>query len=193
MSIKKCYRLAKKNLTHQLSQLALYIIRYQYCLFTYRMLEAIESVVEGLPISNISEPVIITQQSFAVSVQQVDILEFTQSGQTFSVNYRGFSDGNQTVNSTDLVFGPTSQQHTASISLPHNLLSTVPNITNNTKITHSVFTTDSLFVRRNNNFLEIGSVIISTTVVGTNRISGLDRPVGLSFLINPVSIVVCVW
>ena len=193
MSIKKLYRLAKKTLTHQLSQLALYIIRYQYYQFIYRMLEAIESVVEGLPISNISEPVIITQQSFAVSVQQLDIVEFTQSGQTFSVNYRGFSDGNQTLNSTDLVFGTTSQQHTASISLPHNLLSTVPNITNNTRITHSVFTTDSLFLRRNNNFLEIGSVIISTTLVGTDRISELDPLVGLSFLINPVSIVVCVW
>ena len=157
------------------------------------MLEAIESVVEGLPISNISEPVIITQQSFAVSLQQLDILEFTQSGQTFSVNYRGFSDRNQTLNSNDLVFGTTSQQHTASISLPHNLLSIISIITNNTRITHSVFTTDSLFLRRNNNFLEIGSVIISTTVVGTDRISELDPPVGLSFMINPVSIVVCVW
>ena len=192
MSIKKPYRLAKKNLTHQLSQLALYIIRYQYCLFTYRMLEAIESVVESIPITNISEPVIITQQSFAVSVQQVDIVEFTQSGQTFSVNYRGFSDGNQTLNSNDLVFGKTSQQHTASISLPHKLLSTVPNITNNTRISHSVFTSDSLFLRRNNNFLMIGSVIISTTVVGTDRINELDPPVGLGFLINPVSIVVYV-
>ena len=191
MSIKKLYRLAKKNLTHQLSQLALYIIQYHYCLFAHRMLEAIESVVEGLPISNISEPVIIRQQSFGVSVQQVDILEFTQSGQTFSVNYRGFLDENKTLNSTDLVFGTTSQQHTASISLPHNLLSTVPNITNNTRITHSVFITDSLFLRRNNNFLEIGSVIISTTVVGTKKISGLDPPVGLSFLINPVSFMVC--
>ena len=152
------------------------------------MLEAIESVVESIPITNISEPVIITQQSFAVSVQQVDIVEFTQSGQTFSVNYRGYSDENQTLNSNDLLFGTTSQQHTASISLPHNLLSTVPNITNNTRITHSVFITDSLFLRRNNNFLEIGSVIISTTVVGTDEINKLDPPVGLSFLINPVSI-----
>ena len=170
----------------------LYTIRYQYCLFIYRMLEVIESVVESIPITNISEPVIITQQSFAVSIQQVDIVEFTQSGQTFSVNYRGFSDGNQTLNSNDLVFGKTSQQHTASISLPYNLLSTIPNITNNTRITYSVFITDSLFLRRNNNFLEIGSVIISTTVVGTDRINELDPPVGLSFLINPVSIVVCV-
>ena len=156
------------------------------------MLEAIESVVESIPITNISEPVIITQQSFAVSVQQVNIEEFTQSGQKFSVNYRGFSDGNQTLNSNDLVFGTTSQQSTATISLPNNLLSTIPNLTNNTRITHSVFTTESLFLRRINNFLEIGSVIISTTVVGTDIISGLDSSVGLSFQINPVSIVVCV-
>ena len=156
------------------------------------MLEAIESVVESIPISNISEPVIITQKSFAVSVQQVNIEEFTQSGQRFSVNYREFSDGNQTLTSNDLVFGITSQQSTATISLPNNLLSTIPNITNNTRITHSVFTTESLFLRRINNFLEIGSVIISTTVVGTDTISGLDPPVGLSFQINPVSIVVCI-
>ena len=156
------------------------------------MLEAIESVVESIPITNISEPVIITQQSFAVSVQQVNIEEFTQSGQRFSVNYRGFSDGNQTLNSNDLVFGTTSQQPTATISLPNNLLSTIPTITNNTRITHSVFTTESLFLRRINKFLEIGSIIISTTVVGTDTISGLDPPVGLSFQINPVSIVVCV-
>ena len=156
------------------------------------MLEAIESVVEGIPITNITEPVIITQKSFAVSVQQVNIEKFTQSGQRFSVNYRGFSDGNQTLNSNDLVFGTTSKQPTAAISLPTNLLSRVPNITNNTRITNSVFTTDSLFLRRINNFLEIGSVIISTTVVGTDTISGLDPPVGLSFLINPVSFVVCV-
>ena len=155
------------------------------------MLEAIESVVESIPITNISEPVIITQQSFAVSVQQVNIEEFTQSGQRFSVNYRGFSDGNQTLNSNDLVFGTTSQQSMATISLPNNLLSIIPNITNNTRITHSVFTTESLFLRRINNFLEIGSVIISTTVVGTDTISGLDPPVGLSFQINPVSIVTC--
>ena len=156
------------------------------------MLEAIESVVESIPITNISEPVIITQKSFAVSVQQVNIEEFTQSGQRFSVNYRGFPDGNRSLNSNDLVFGTTSQQSTATISLPNNLLSTIPNITNNTRITYSVFTTESLFLRRINNFLEIGSVIISTTVVGTDAISGLDPPVGLSFQINPVSIVVCV-
>ena len=152
------------------------------------MLEAIESVVESISIINISEPIVIAQKSFAISVQQVDTKEFAQFGQTFSVNYRGFSDENQTLSSNDLVFGSTSQQSTAVINLPNNLLSALPNITkNNTRITHSVFTTDSLFLRRNNYNLEVGSVIISTTIVGTDVLSGLDPPVDLTFLVNPVS------
>ena len=154
----------------------------------HRMLEAIESIVENIPIMNISEPIVITQKSFAVSVQQVDTEEFTKSGQTFSVNYRGFSDDSQSLSSNDLVFGSTSQQLTAAINLPNNLLSALPNITkNNTRITHSVFTTDSLFLRRNNYNLEVGSVIISTTVVGADVIRKLGTPVNLTFLVNPVS------
>ena len=154
----------------------------------HRMLEAIESVVENIPITNISEPFVITQKSFAVSIQQVKTEEFTQFGQTFSVNYRGFTDENQTLSSNNLAFGSPSQQPTAVINLPNNLLSVLPNIAkNNTRITHSVFTTDSLFLRRNNYNLVVGSVIISTTVVGENRISGLDPPIDLRFLVNPVS------
>ena len=152
------------------------------------MLEAVESVVENIPITNISEPIVITQKSFAVSVQQVNIEEFTQFGQTFSVNYRGFTDENQTLNSNDLVFGSPSQQTTAIINLPNNLLSALPNITkNNTRITHSVFITDSLFLRRNNYNLDVGSVIISTSVVGADTITGLNPPIDLRFLVNPVS------
>ena len=157
-------------------------------MYLFRILEAIESVVENIPITNISEPVIIAQKSFAVSIQQVDIEEFKQFGQTFSVNYRGFTDRNKTLTSDDLVFGMDSQQPTtAAINLPNNLLSTLPNVTNNTRITHSVFTTDSLFLQRHNNFLEVGSVVISTTVVEKDNLRGLNPPVGLRFLANPVS------
>ena len=152
------------------------------------MLEAVESVVDSIPIINISEPIVIIQKSFAVSVQQVDTEEFTQFGLTFSIRYRGYSDESQTLNSNDLLFGSTSQQSAAVINLPNNLLSVLPNITkNNTRITHSVFTTDSLFLRRNNYNLEVGSVIISTTVVGTDMLSQLDPPVELQFLVNPVN------
>ena len=157
------------------------------------MLEAIESVVENIPIANTSEPIVIAQKSFAVSIQQVDTEEFTQSGQTFSVNYRGFSDDSQTLTSNDLVFGSPFKQPTAAINLPNTLLSELPNIAkNNTRITHSVFTTDSLFLRRNNYNLEVGSVIISTTVVGVDMISKLGTPVNLRFLVNPVSLTIII-
>ena len=157
-------------------------------MFLFRILEAIESVVENIPITNISEPVIITQKSFAVSIQQVDIEEFKQFGQTFSVNYRGYTGGNKTLTSNDLVFGMGGSQQptTAAINLPNNLLSTLPNVINNTRITHSVFTADSLFLRRNNNFLEVGSIVLSTTIVGKDTLRGLNPAVNLNFLVNPV-------
>ena len=151
-------------------------------------MEAIESVVESIPITNVSEPIVIAQKSFAVSIQKVNSEEFTQSGQTFSINYRGFSDDSQSLSSNDLVFGSSSQQSTAVINLPNNILSVLPNLAkNNTRITHSVFITDSLFLRRNNYNLEVGSVIISTTVVGADTINKLGIPVNLTFLVNPVS------
>ena len=151
-------------------------------------MEAIESVVENIPLTNTSEPVVISLKSFAVSLQQVNIDEFKQSGQTFSVNFGDFSNDNQSLNSNDLTFGGSNQQPTAAINLPRNLLNGLPNITNNTRITHSVFITDSLFLRRDDNFQEVGSIIISAAVVGTGTIRGLNPPVGLSFMINPVSI-----
>ena len=151
-------------------------------------MEAIESVVENIPLINTSEPVVISLKSFAVSLQQVNIDEFKQSGQTFSVNFGDFSNDNQSLNSNDLTFGGSNQQPTAAINLPRNLLNGLPNITNNTRITHSVFITDSLFLRRDDNFQKVGSIILSAAVVGTDTIRGLNPPVGLSFMINPVSI-----
>ena len=151
-------------------------------------MEAIESVVENVLPTNTSEPTVISQKSFAVSVQQVNIEEFKQSGQMFSVKFGQFSYDNQSLNFNDLTFGGTNQQSTATINLPRNLLNGLPNITNNTRITHSVFITDSLFLRRDDNFQEVGSIILSAAVVGTDTIRGLNPPVGLSFMINPVSV-----
>ena len=150
-------------------------------------MEGIESVVENIPLTNTSEPTVISQKSFAVSVQQVNIEEFKQSGQIFSVNFGDFSNENQSLNFNDLTFGGSNQQSTAAINLPRNLLNGLSKITNNTRITHSVFITDSLLLRRVDNFQEVGSVILSASVVGTDAIRGLKPPVGLSFTINPVS------
>ena len=73
-------------------------------------MEAIESVVENVLPTNTSEPVVISQKSFAVSVQQVNIEEFKQSGQMFSVKFGQFSYDNQSLNFNDLTFGGTNQQ-----------------------------------------------------------------------------------
>ena len=90
-----------------------------------------------------------------------------------------------------MIFGGSDQQQpTAAISLPNNLLRTVPTISNCTKITNAVFITDSLFLRRSRNFLEVGSLIIAASVVGRNNLKELDPPVDLRFLVNPVSIIV---
>ena len=154
-----------------------------------RMLEAVESVTENIPITNTSEPVVISQTFFAVSIQQVDIEEFRHSGETFSVNF-DFEDlltRNESLDSNDIMFGSASEQSTAAITLPNNLLSSIPNLSNNSRITNAVFITDSLFLSRND-ILKVGSLIISAAVVGMSTLEQLQPPVNLRFITNPVSI-----
>ena len=140
---------------------------------------------EDVPIGNPSEPVVITRSAFAVSVQQVDINQFMETGQTFSANLGNFSDVNleKNIDSNDLSFDMRTSQSTASLTLPNILFSA---ISNNTRITHAVFLSDSLFLRRENNDMEVGGIIISASVVGSNSIDRLNPPVTINFLKNPV-------
>ena len=154
-----------------------------------RILEAIGSIVGDIPIENISKPVVNTRRTFAVSVQQVDLNQFMEIGQNFSANLGGFSNlnMNESIDSSDLSFEMrTTTQATASVGLPNSLFSAVPNVTSNTRITHAVFLSDSLFLRRDSNDLEVGGIILSASVVGYNSIESLDSPVSISFLKNPV-------
>ena len=130
----------------------------------------------------------ITRSAFAVSVQQVDLEQFIEIGQIFSANLGTFSDLNVTENidSNDLLFHMGPNQSTASISLPNNLFSAILNVTNNTRITHAVFLSDSLFLRRVNNDLEVGGIIISASVVGSNSVEAIEPPLNITFLKNPV-------
>ena len=84
--------------------------------------------------------------------------------------FANFSNLNtdETIDSSDLSFEKRmTTQATASIRLPNNLFSAVPNVTNNTRITHAVFLSDSfIFLRRDSNDLEVGGIIISASVVG---------------------------
>ena len=137
---------------------------------------------EDIPIGNTSEPVVITRSAFAISAQQVDIDQFMEMGQTFSANITNFSDVNS-VEYIDLSFDMRISQSTASLSLPNILFSA---ISNNTRIINGVFLSDGLFLRRENNDMEVGGIIISASVVGSDSIDGLNPPVTISFLKNPV-------
>ena len=138
------------------------------------------TVVENIPIANVSEPVVLAQSSFAVSAKVLNPEEV----QSFGVNVRN----NQSLTSDDLTFrGLPNSQPTASINLPNNLFNSMSNISNNTRITNAVFTSDSLFLRRDTRYTKVGSVIISATVVGVDTIRNINPPVTLSFQISPVS------
>ena len=62
------------------------------------------------------------------------------------------------IDSNDLSFEMLNTQSTASLHLPNNLFSSISNVTTNTRITHAVFFSDSLFLRRENNDMEVGVV-----------------------------------
>ena len=123
-----------------------------------------------------------------MSVQQVDLDLFMEIGQTFSANLGTFSDLNisENINSSELSFSGITGQPTASISLPNNLFDAILNVTNNTRITHAVFLTDSLFLRRENNEMEVGGIIISASLVGSDSVEGINPPLNITFLKDPV-------
>ena len=123
-----------------------------------------------------------------MSVQQVDLDQFMEIDQTFSSNLGEFSDLNtsENINSSDLSFSGRTGQPTASISLPNSLFNAILNVTNNTRITHAVFLSESLFLRRENNDLEVGGIIVSASLVGSNSVEDIDPPLNITFLKNPV-------
>ena len=146
-------------------------------------------VTNSLPIpENSTEPVLIPQRSFAVAVQRVNMSK--TMGLSFSASFGedfGFTS-NETYNSSDLAFNMIQQQSTGSISLPENLLSNLNETRNDTRVSFQLFLTDSLFLRRDNNFTEVGSIILAASVVG-ERLEGLAPPVVLTFQRNLVSAV----
>lgn len=151
-----------------------------------RLLESLEAVTASIPIpENSTEPVVITQPTFAVSVQEVEPELF--SGFTFSASV-GSGPGAE-LNSDSLTFGENSNNAKAprtSMSLPANLFQSI-HVTNTTRITQSVFINDALFLRRNITVgqLEVGAIILSAEVVGS-EVAGLDPPITLTFLKNQV-------
>ena len=150
-------------------------------LFTFcRLLDALERVSESIPIPENETSALVTQTSFAVSVQKVDSETF--NGLNFSAVLGNFSA--QQIDKNALLFNMmSSNRPTGSLSLPSNLLDKV----NSTRVTLSVFITNALFLRRRKfNLNKIGSIVIAAGVVGTRRVENLYPPVETVFQRNPV-------
>ena len=155
-------------------------------------------MTEDLPLLEDDEPLVITQESFAVAVQEVKPDEFAITGQIISINLGNNTFGSQGLGNNTLDFsgnGSTSPP-TASLALPNNLFSLLANKNyslNSTRLINSVFLSDSLFQRRNKRYKEVGSIIISARILDVDRVSGLTNPpITLVFQKNPVSFFLCI-
>ncbi len=137
-------------------------------------MEAIESVTDSIPIQNTSLPVIIAKSQFAVSAQEIDTDKFEQ---VFSVNIGNISN-TTSIDSSNIFFMRTNES-TASILLQNNVLNSV-GTGSKVRISNAVYLDDSIFLRRNNNDIEVGSIIMSASISSSNK-STFDPPVMLTF------------
>ena len=151
-----------------------------------RILEAVENVAGKIPVFNASEPAVIAQTSFAISVQQVNTEELSEFGPAFSVNLPDFTQ--QNISSNYLSFERSASFPTGSIEMPSRILH--GSLYNASKVLYAVFVTDSLFLRRSFSYQRVSSIILSASVVGVESLRGLQPPVNLRFQLNPVRIIV---
>ena len=145
-----------------------------------RLLDVVERVSENIPIPENETSALLIQSTFAVSVQKVDPMTFT--GLSISAVIESFDD--QRIDELMVNMTMSNERSTGSLSLPSNLLQKA----NGTRVTMSVFATNSLFLRRDNNNTEVASIVISASVVRTSRVENLDPPgIMAVFQRNPVS------
>ena len=145
-----------------------------------RLLEAVNLLIDSLPVGD--ELVVIPQNTFTVSARLVRSDDFEEKGQFIAASI----DNRMVAIVGDDI---ASINTTVSVELPGNLVELLPN-TSNTSVLHlstSFFTTDSLFLRQNNNGMEVASIIASVRISGA-YISELDEPpVRMRFSRDPVS------
>ena len=159
------------------SRLAITLKFFNCFVLFYRILELIENVVDNIPITNASEPVVITQKFFSISLQLVEA--FIQSDQVVTI------DSIQHNISSEF----SDNIPTTSVSFPSSLFSQLAsNLTNTSRIANIFFLTDSLFVKSNSSNDLVSSIVISTSVFGVKSISELMNPINNSFQINPVRV-----
>ena len=139
-------------------------------------------MTESIPIPVNETQVVSTRELFAVAVQEVEPDHF--AGLTFSAIVTNGFDGTNSQLHSLLFF--KNDDAIGSLSLPSTLFDNFDASKNNTRLTESVFLTDSLFLQRENNLSVVGGIILAASVVET-RVTELNPPIKLSFVRNPVS------
>ena len=159
--------------------------------FAHRILSVVEEVAQMVPIPVNQTSVVFRLESFSVAVMEVDPENF--EGQEFSFN-----------EDKDDVSFEMSEDATASLSIPQNLLMSVMDLMPSSedmnasasipRITNAAYLNDALFVRREErNDSVVGSIIIAATLSLTSttgavqnvRVEGLAPPITLVFTRDP--------
>ena len=148
----------------------------------------VEGVAERIPLPENKTSVVIPLTSFAISVLEVDQNAFT--GQDFSANFGESFDFNQDqtidINAISLKKTPN---FTAFLSIPATIFNDSAALSNGTsappRITNSVYLTDTLFVKREKNNLEVGSIVMAASLSNNKRVENLLDPILITFLKKP--------
>ena len=163
-------------------------------MLTCRILTLVENVAQSVPIPPDEMSLVFPLDFLAVAVMDLNPDEFR--GQDFSINIGedvDFGD-DTTISSTDISF-ESSQQATASVTLPENLLRDMVTPGMVPRITNAAYLTDALFSRQvdRNDSVVVGSVIVAASLSVSNsngevenvRVTNLDPPIRLIFLKSP--------
>ena len=161
------------------------------CIFLQsRLLAVIAELGSGYPIANRDAPTVILKNSFAVVIERVNLSSL--SDQTLSAmlgsnfNFKRIEYANFSLEQ--------SSAATAAITLSAVLFMRLT-ATNEGRIVYSCFPNDALFLSRKEyvrqtglTYQRLGSVVISAHVPNVLNTSNLEEPVQLTFVKNPVSL-----
>ncbi len=139
----------------------------------YRLLEGLETVTNELVNETSEDNIIIPLDSFVISIQKYDINSF--NGTRIAI----FNSGNNTNQIICTDFNErdecqTTDVPTAAITLPPDIFEYASNFTSNAIISVA-YVNDALFLRRDNLHQEVATVILSTSIAGTDKVEGLEN------------------
>lgn len=153
-----------------------------------RLLAAIAELGSGYPIANRDAPTVILKNSFAVVIERVNLSSLSDQtlSAMFGSNFKRIEYANFSLEQ--------SSAATAAITLPAVLFMRLT-VTNEGRIVYRCFPNDTLFLSRREyvrqtslTYQRLGSVVISAHVPNVLNASNLDEPVQLTFVKNPVSL-----